>query len=164
MKKILNFSLMLLAVTFIFSSCSSDDDDDIDTVITESSLPQTARSFISQHFSAETVTLVKEAIVVNPTTKTKYYVYLTNAYEVDFDTNGNWVEVDVDSKTSVELPTSVLSLLPAKALEYTRANYPTGKIESIKKITVNNAQIYEVDLNNGPDLKFAADGQFISAD
>lgn len=164
MKKLLKFSLMLLVATFVFSSCSSDDDDDNDTVIAESSLPQAARTFVSQYFPSEKITLAKEGVVVNPITKSKYYVYLTNSYEIDFDTDGIWVEVELDTKDAVELPADVLALLPANALSYVRTNYPSDIIKSMKKLVVNNLQRYEVDLNSGPDLTFDFDGQFISAD
>ena len=164
MKKLLKFSLMLFVATFILSSCSSDDDDDYDTVISESSLPQTARTFVSQYFPSEKITLAKEGVVVNPITKTKYYVYLTNSYEIDFDSDGNWVEVELDTKDTTELPSNVLSLLPATALAYVRTNYPAEKIKSITRLTVNNQQRYEVDLSNGLDLTFSADGTFIGLD
>jgi len=108
--------------------------------------------------------LAKEGVVVNPITKAKYYVYLTNSYEIDFDTNGKWVEVEHDTKDAVELPANVLTLLPAKALAYVRTNYPAEKIKSIKKLSINDQQRYEVDLTNGLDLTFSADGQFISID
>jgi len=56
MKKLLKFSLMLLVATFIFSSCSSDDDD-YDIVIDPASLPQAARTFVSQYFPSEKITI-----------------------------------------------------------------------------------------------------------
>lgn len=162
MKKLLKYSLILFTLTFIATSCS-DDDDDIDNVIAIPSLPQASRAFIDEHFPTQTITLAKEVSVADPVTRAKYFVYLTNGYEIDFDFTGAWVSVEVEDK-STELPASVLDLLPTASLQYVRINYPNSLIKEIQKLIVNNQLRYEVELNNDIDLSFDADGQFIGID
>lgn len=160
MKRLLKFSLILIAFATIITACS-DDDDDVDNVINTSSLPQASKNFVAEHFPNQTITLAKETAVADPITRSKYFVYLTNGYEIDFDNSGAWVSVEVDGRAT-ELPASVLNLLPVAALQYTRTNYPTALIKEITKLTINNQLRYDIELNNDLDLIFNADGQFLA--
>lgn len=163
MKRLLKISLMLVAVMSFFVACSDDDDDDdYQTVISAESLPIKAKEFISEHFATETVTLAKEAALANPITGAKYFVYLTNAYELDFDNTGKWV--NVESEKNIALPASVIALLPAAIPTYVTTNYPTAFIKEMMKLNINNTLQYKIELNTDLDLIFDANGQFIRVD
>lgn len=162
MKKLLKFSLMLLAVTVIFTSCSSDDDDD-NSVIAFNQLPQAAQSFVSQYVPNQTVTITKEAPVQNYITGAKYYVYLTGGYELDFDASGNLVKAALDLKTSA-LPASFVKLLPTATQTYLATNYPNIGVNEFEKQTISGTQRYKVELVNDVDLIFNANGQFVGID
>lgn len=164
MKRLLQFSLMLIAFACVFSACSDDDDDD-KSVISYSSLPQQSKDFVTTHFPNNTVTIaleVTDAKNINSITNAKYFVYLTDSFEIDFTASGEWAKVDSENDF-VELPATVLALLPSSAIEYIRTNYTTAKINSITKLNQTSSR-YEVDLSNGADLYFNADGQHIATD
>lgn len=148
MKKIF-FALGLFIAAISFVGCSDDDDD---TAIAYKDLPAKSQVFLETHFPS-----------INATSITKerdgYDVKLTNMFEIDFDLEGEWD--DVDGKYQ-KLPDSFLATLPQPILTYVSTTYPNLFIVEIDKDPVKNG--YEVGLNNDLDLIFEWDGTFRTID
>lgn len=115
---------------------------------TDESLPQAAKSTLQQCFKAK-VALVK--IEKRIGTIQEYEVTLTDGTEVSFDSKGVWDSVD----TPYDKPVPA-SLVPAAITNYVKANYSDSYIVSIDK----EGYGYEVELNNGIEMKFDHKGNF----
>lgn len=146
MKKTL-FGLSLLAMV----SCTVVSCDD-DKVISEEELPKNAQDFISEYFGGQSYSRVEKD-------GRSYSVKLGEAgsqIEVDFDADGNWVEVD--GNDGVYIPTGFI--LP-EIVVYVEDNYPEDGINGIEK----TASGFEVDLVVlDTDLIFDASGDFVRED
>ena len=145
MKKILSmFVLAIAAVQFAFAG----------DVITQDvkQLPLTARNFINQYFSNPQVSHIK--IETNILQSKKYEVLLTDRTEIDFDSNGNWTEVDCKK---VAVPGA---LIPVSVKEYVKTNFPQEIITKIER----GRNGVEVELGNDYSLKFNNKGKFVSMD
>lgn len=146
MKKIL--SLLVLAVVAVQFAFAGD-------VITKdaSKLPLSARNFINQHFSSPQISHIK---IESEMMKTKKYeVQLSNGTEIEFDSRGNWT--DIDAKKG-KLPETVV---PTFVKEYMKANgFTTEYVTQIER----DRKGFEVDLNTGLSFKFDSKGKFVKAD
>ena len=145
MKKILSMIVLALAtVQFAFAG----------DVITQDvkQLPLTARNFINQYFSKPQVSHIK--IETNILQSKKYEVLLTDRTEIDFDSNGNWTEVDCKK---VAVPGA---LIPVFVKEYVKTNFPQEIITKIER----GRNGVEVELGNDYSLKFNNKGKFVSMD
>ncbi|RGM46199.1 MULTISPECIES: PepSY-like domain-containing protein [Bacteroides] len=145
MKKILSMIVLALAaVQFAFAG----------DVITQDvkQLPLTARNFINQYFSKPQVSHIK--IETNILQSKKYEVLLTDRTEIDFDSNGNWTEVDCKK---VAVPGA---LIPVSVKEYVKTNFPQEIITKIER----GRNGVEVELGNDYSLKFNNKGKFVSMD
>lgn len=145
MKKVLSILVLaLVAVQFAFAG----------DVITQDvkQLPLAARNFINQYFSKPQISHIKiESEILQ---SKKYEVLLTDRTEIDFDSKGNWVEVDCQKSA---VPTA---LVPASVKEYVKTNFPK---EIITKIDRKGSGV-EVELGNDYSLKFNKKGKFVSMD
>lgn len=154
MRKIFLTSIVLFS-SFIFSSCSDDDDDD--TAINYSEVPQTAKSFLQNHF----VDLYESDILYTKLDKDgTYEVKFKNGIEIDFYPNGVWKEIDLNGNT---LPSSVAMTLPEKALSYISSTYPNQKIEDIEKTGAysEQGQGFKIEIQNDRDIYFDALGNVL---
>ncbi len=123
-----------------------------ESVIQKTELPKTAQTFLSKHFSGQkAVQSIKDKGVLN----TEYEVLLDNGTKVEFDSDGNWKEVD--SKNETALPTGFIS---SKITSYVSKNFPTQKITKIEK----DSRKTEVELTSGLDLEFDSNGNFVRID
>lgn len=146
MKKIL--SLLVLLVAVVQFALAGD-------VITKDvmKLPVAARSFVSQHFSKSPISHIK--IDSEMMQSRAYEVKLENGTEIDFDSKGNWVEVDC-KKAAVPA-----SLVPAFIGQYLKSNgYQSQSVTKIER----DRKGYEVELGSGLDLKFSKNGKLRKAD
>ncbi len=85
-------------------------------------LPLTARNFINRYFTNPQVSYIKiESEILQ---SKKYEVTLSDRTELEFDSKGNWLEVDC-KKTAVPA-----ALVPNFAKKYVEANFP-GQIHGI---------------------------------
>ena len=146
MKKILSILVLaIIAVQFAFAG----------DIITKDvmTLPLPARNFINQHLSNPQISHIK---IENEILQTKKYdVLLTNATEIDFDTRGNWIEVDC-KKAAVPA-----SIIPGFVKEYLKSNgYNSEFVTQIER----DRRGYEVELNTDLSLKFTKDGRFRKAE
>lgn len=132
-----------------FTSCSDDNDD---KVISANELPQAAQTFISTYFPTDKVTKVEKDTEHSLAT---YDVHFASGYEVEFDVEGNWV--DVDAPRNKVIPEGIA---PVAIAEYVTANYPQSGINEISRHLTG----YETELINGEDLHFDLQGNFLYAD
>lgn len=166
MKRLLKISLLIVAVTLFFVSCSDDDDNDNDFVIEYSTLPTLAKDFISTHFSGQTPTSTIERYVPDEN-GTFYTSYLTNGYKIDFNRAGQWVELE---GYTYELPSSLYpSEIPLGIKSYVETNYPTQRIKEVERFFAGAGSDmavvrYKVELTNDVDLLFSATGEYLGID
>ena len=73
---------------------------------------------------------------------------------MEFDGNGNWDKVDCKYKA---VPAA---LVPDVIAKYVSANYAGALVTKIDKELYG----YEIELNNGLDLKFSTNGQLLEID
>lgn len=145
MKKILTFVVMAI---FAIQYVSAED------VVTKDvmQLPLAARNFIKQHFTNPEISYIK---IDNEFLKGKQYeAVLTNGTEIDFNSKGEWTEVDT-KKASVPA-----SIVPAYVKEYVAAHFNTNFITQIKR----ERRGIEIELNNDLNLKFNTNGKMIEMD
>lgn len=144
MKKII-FSLAFIIGSFIVVGCA-----DHDKFIKIEQMPVTAQNFIQQHFPGIEVSYVKQD-------HDSYEVRFSNGYEVDFDRKGEWDNVDCNQQA---VPASIVALLPAGILQYVATNFPNTSICQIDK----ERNQYDIELTNGLELTFNAEGRFLRMD
>ncbi|MFD1769085.1 PepSY-like domain-containing protein [Sphingobacterium suaedae] len=129
-------------------SCASVSCDD-DKVISDVELPESSRTFLSSHFNNINVSRIEKE-------GAGYSVYLANKIEIDFNSTGDWLEVD--GEDGVSIPTGFI--LP-QIVDYVEDNYPTTTINGIEK----KASGFDVDLvQQDTDLVFDVNGGFVRVD
>lgn len=145
MKKVL-FAIPLL-FTFLQISCAGD-------IITHDAkkLPVNARTFISTYFTRAQISHIKIESELFQTKK--FEVLLTDRTEIDFDRNGEWIEIDCDHS---RVP---LGVIPAYISEYLKTNFPGVFITKIER----KRREIEVDLSNDWSLTFNNKGKLIEID
>lgn len=146
MKKIL--SLFVIAVVAVQLAFAGD-------VITKdvNQLPAPAREFITKYFGKSQVKQIK--IEKDVLKSVKYEVWLSNGTEIDFDSMGNWTEVDAKKG---KVPAAII---PAYVTTYLKANKFTK--EYVTKVE-RNKKGYEAELNTGVSFQFDKNGKFRKAD
>lgn len=113
-------------------------------------LPQPAQEFLNEHFPKAKVSMIK--VDKHLLKKTDYDVKLTNGTKIEFNNSGKWTSVDCKTK---EVPQKLI----LKAIRnYVSKNFPQTFITSIEKKTSG----YEIELNDGVELKFNPLGGFKS--
>ena len=142
MKKIL-FALSLLFAC-LQVSCAGD-------IITHDTkkLPAKARTFIQTYFTQTQVSHIKIESELFQTKK--YEVLLTNRTEIDFNKDGEWLEIDCDHSS---VP---LGVIPPYVSEYLKTTFPGVFIVKIER---KHREI-EVDLSNDYSLTFNRKGEVI---
>lgn len=148
MKKFLLGLSFLLAIAITAISCSKDNDGN------EIVLPGKANTFISAKF--KTAKVVKVSKVNDNLTKKEFEVILDNGIKIEFDKDGNWVEIE-----AVEDDQAIPSeFVPEKILAYLAVNYPGLGVNSIEI----EDDGYEIELTDGTDLDFDLQGNFVKVD
>lgn len=144
MKKVVSLLVLaLVALQFVWAG----------DVITQDpkQLPASARAFIAKYFSQAEISHIK---IDSELMKGKTYdVLLTDRTELEFDSKGNWTEIDCQKRA---VPSE---LIPAGVKQYVETNFPR---EIITKIERKGG--IEVELSNDFSLKFNKKGKFISMD
>jgi hypothetical protein len=121
-----------------------------DKKITAAQLPATAQNFIKQHFKGQTVTsanMNKEMFDID------YETVLSNGVKINFDSNGNWDEIDC--KTGV--PSTVI---PKAITTFVNTNYKGQNVVQIDKKIAG----YDIELSSGTELEFDTAGKFLRID
>ncbi len=145
-----NIFLALIAAMMIFVSCDDEKD------ISYSDLPKQSQTFLEAHFRNIKVSRV---VKDRDDGRNTWEVKLANGWEVDFRKNGEWDYIDCHSSP---VPESIFILLPetTKILNYCGENYPNAHIVEIDKESFG----YDIELSNGTELKFNAQGDFSGVD
>ncbi|WP_282017641.1 PepSY-like domain-containing protein [Salegentibacter mishustinae] len=118
-------------------------------------LPATAKNFIQQNFSSNTVQEVEENSKWQIWADDKYEVKLSNGIELDFDENGNILEIDSQKDEAIPM-----SALPSTIATYLKENYPDSQVIGWEK----EKKSQEVDLVDGTELEFDEQGNFRKID
>lgn len=151
--KLLPITLVLFGLSLGLTACSSDDDAS-DVAITYEQLPAASRDFIETYFEGVQRVLVEKNTVPDAD-GTLYEVKLINGFELDFDSEGVWIEVDGNSNPVPD------ALIPETIRAYVLDHYPTELfVKSIEKKSYG----LKIELSNGVELKFDAQGLFIGPD
>lgn len=151
MKKIILSGFIALSLLFTTTSCDSDEDND--HIISVVDLPKLADTFVTTYFPNATYQTIKKQNKAD-SDGSIYDVYLTNGFEIDFDADGNWIDIDGNHQP---IP---ISLIPEKINTYITANYPNQYVISID----NEITHTEVELSNNLELIFDSQGNFIRID
>lgn len=124
-------------------------------------LPEKAQTFLSTYFSGDAVASQKKD------DDGEYEVILTSGIEIDFNSQGAWLNVDgkFENGQYKALPEAFLTTeLPATLLTFVTANYPDKEIIEVDKEFKNNTLAgYEIDLNGGVELDFDTNGNLIGS-
>ncbi len=144
MKSIIKISLMATLFAFTFSSC------DEETIKPVSELPSEIKSYIATHFPNNSVLQVVE----DKDGLTKHYsVLLSDSINLDFNRKKEIIDID----GMKQLPNSVI---PEKMLQYVTTNFPSNYITDWELEDKNQ----QIQLDNGLDLEFKMNGEFIRID
>ena len=125
--------------------------DDIHRIITFEELPAKAQEFVTTYFSAHSIRFVRMEIDV---TKTEYTVRFANGMEIEFNSNGDWDEVESHSEC---LPSGFL-LEPI--LDFLSRNHPNACLHEIAR----SRHKIEVELASGLEIIFNKNGEFLRYD
>lgn len=146
MKKVL---VMLAAASMMLATACGDDEQ----VIAAEKLPQAAKDFIETHFADATITRV----VKDTEGSTEYEVRLSNGFKLEFNSQGNWREVE---GYGLEIPETFLAELPEAMIAYLETNHPAV---AVSKVELNKSS-YEVELTGGLEIIFNLEGEFVRYD
>lgn len=151
MKKMFLMALIALGLTAV--SCSDDDKKETKAVIDANTLPEAAKIFVETHFAG--ITYIRVEKQSRPDDDGSIYdVYLSNGFEIDFDANGNWKDIDGNHQA---IPTAII---PAPIAEYVTTNYALAIITTIEI----EKHGYDIELSSDIDLVFNPNGEFVRVD
>ena len=111
-------------------------------------LPTKAKTFVRTYFGHYVIRFVKIDITM---TKTNYTVQFENGMKIEFNSNGDWDEVNSPSDC---LPSDFLNIM---ILNHLNKNYPDYCLHMISK----GKHKFEVELTNGLELVFNKKGEFL---
>lgn len=140
-----NLTIKILSGFFLFIGINLNAQE---SIISKNELPQTAQKFIEDNFSKSSIDYVK---MDKETFSTDYKVKFTDGLEIEFDSKGEWMEVD-GNKTII--PTGFIQ---KSILAYVKEKFPNAQIVKIEKGRFGKQ---EVKLSNGLELEFNSKGEF----
>lgn len=115
-------------------------------------LPEKAQAFIQKNFTKEKARyILKET---EDLLDIEYKVAFLDKIKIKFDKKGEWKEVDGHRQA---IPTR---FIPEKILNYIKKSFPNNEVVKIEK----DRKSYEVEISNGLELEFDANGNFIKID
>ena len=115
-------------------------------------LPTEARELIKNHFAEASISYLK--VDKNLFRVEGYDVRLTDGTELDFNSKGQWTEIEAE-KNAVPA-----SLIPDVIKKYMKQNYNGQHVKKIK----HNRRGYELKLSNGLEVEFDNMGNFLRLD
>lgn len=124
---------------------------DLHRIITFEELPIKAQEFVTTYFSNQTIRFVRMEIEV---TKTEYTVRFDNGMEIEFNSNGDWEEVESHSEC---LPSGFLDEM---ILNFLNKNHPNFCLNEIAR----DRHKIEVELATGLEIVFNRSGEFLRYD
>ena len=124
---------------------------DLHRIITFEELPVKSQEFVTTYFSAQSIRFIRMEIDV---TNTEYTVRFENGMEIEFNSTGDWEEVESHSAC---LP---MGFLPASILDYLNRHHPGVCLHEISR----GRHKYEIEMSNGIELIFNKNGEFLRYD
>ena len=119
--------------------------------IKASELPESIKTFIAKYFPDSKVSY---AIYDKEFFDSNYEVVLTTTEKLDFDKDGEWIEVDCKHNA---VPTGIV---PDYILQTVSSDYQAQPIVSIEK----SRKYYEIELKSGLDITFDKNGKIVEYD
>lgn len=145
MKKITAFLLASMMATTLMG-CEKDD-----KVVKPTALPDAAQTFLNDNYASESITrVVKDYDDFSYT----YEVFLSDGTFVEFNKHGEWQEVE-NKVAGVRQ-----SVVPTPIWQWVAENHSGRFIKAIDR-DVND---YDVELDNGLDITFDHNGNFLYYD
>ncbi len=141
---------MLAAAVFTLISCNGNNYYE-DRPVEYSKVPIAGQDFVKTHFPDLTVAYVEEERDVRGL---NYEVHLSDGTTIDFDKNGEWLEIDCGRNCVPE------AIILAAIVQDVKTRYPQSCIVQIDRDRYG----FDVELNNGLDLKYDKKGKFIRID
>lgn len=140
-----------------FLGIDDDGNDDFgDEHLSNSEIPQNILDFIGQYFPGAEI---DEAEIEN---NGNYEIELEDDVELIFDSEGNFLGKGEDENEDDDDDEEINPAdLPQNILDYISENYPDN---SIIEAELEDDGEYEVTLNNGVELEFDSEGNFLSAE
>lgn len=119
-------------------------------------LPSSAQQFLKKHFADKQLSHASQDTDMFDG---EYKVVFTNGDKVEFDSKGNWQ--DVECKNS---PSGVPSaIIPSAIKKYLAQSYKDSKVATIEYDSGMNGG-YDVKLSSGLELQFNKKGDFLRLD
>jgi len=122
-----------------------------DRPVTFEQLPQKAQQFIKQHFSNLQISIAKQDMDL---TDKNYDVIFVNGDKIEFNSNGEWTNIDCKYGNVPD------SAIPSEILNYVKTYHKDLTIIKIEKDRRN----YEVKLKNKIELIFDYKYNFVKYD
>lgn len=146
MKKLFLTLAAILAIAPALVSCDKED-----KLIGENELPARAAEFIKEHFSGIKISAI---MLDRDLFEKTYEVFLADGSNLDFDKNGDWTDIECHSTA---VPGNIV---PEKIRSYVTSNHASRQIVGIDR----DKHDYELELDNGLDLKFDLNFNIIGYD
>lgn len=115
-------------------------------------LPTAALSFINNNFKAK-VSLIK--IDKETFGGTDYEVVLTDGSEIDFDSKGNWKDIEVPAGKGISD-----KIVPSLTQQYIKTNHRGQRVVGMER----ERHGYSIQLTNGIEFKTDPSGRFLRYD
>lgn len=127
----------------------------VSTSFAQNNLPEESQDFLDEHFSEWQIkqTDVEDGRL-SVDSSDMYVVQLSNGMVLDFDKQGNIVEIKGNGERIPE------DALPEKVYDYIKENYDTTFIMGWEK----DGEEHEVELANGTELEFDKNENFMEED
>ena len=116
-----------------------------------SELPAEAQSFVQKYYNVSDISYVEKDW---DDMRYEYTVYLKNATEIEFNHQGNMKSIDCKRSA---VPTGIV---PSTIVNYVKEHYPNDFIVEY----VRDSRRLQVELNNGWELYFDLNGNFLRMD
>ena len=116
-------------------------------------LPEVSQRFIAKYFPNEKIAQIK--VDKDAMQKRDYDVLFESGTEIDFDSNGEWKDVNCVKGTAVPS-----ALIPAKITGHIEKEFSGKTIRSISR----DKKEYELELSDGMEVKYDLNGNFIGVD
>ncbi len=139
---------MAIFAAVSLSACNHEDK----KVIQFGELPQAAQTFVDTHFADKQVSIVYHDTEL---ADKDYEVIFTDGANIDFSKKGEWTEVEDRDTNGV--PTAIML---QGIVDYVSSNFAGQYVVQLGKERSN----YEVELNNGVEMVFDKEGQFLRYD
>ena len=144
-----NLRIFLAALLCMMMQTVSTSAQNVTVPVTQ--LPEAAKAFVQQNFPGQVIDYVVRDTDLDGDV---YEICLNNGVEINFDLRGNWEKVDCNYDAVPE------GIVPNAIANYVNARHGGDFIVKIDKEHYG----YEVELSDGIELKFTADGQLLAYD